>query len=59
MLAKATDAEEAFWVRRGVRVVLLIGGLVALAAVLRQRLRAEASSDNWVSSYSPGEKSGS
>lgn len=54
MLAKVTDAEEGFGVRRGLRGILLISGLAALVAVLRLRMRAEVSSDNWVSSYSPG-----
>lgn len=40
--------------RRGVRGILLLGGLVTVVALVRQRLRAEVSSDNWVSSYSPG-----
>lgn len=54
MLAKVTDAEEGFTVRRGVRVILLLGGLATVVALVRQRMRSEVSSDNWVSSYDPG-----
>jgi hypothetical protein len=41
-------------VKRALLGILLLGGVVTVLALLRQRLRAEVSSDNWVSSYTPG-----